>query len=120
MNDLDSSKSRTDFGRILMESVSESISIALQRTITPELSKRLQAYLGMSVEEMEDNVDRLFSSLENSFGISGGDLCKMVVKRMYQRAGVPFYEVAGIEMIQYVHELKRVLTHLTETLSSIR
>ena len=29
----------------------------------------------------------------------------MAVTIMYHKAGVPFYEVAGIEMIQYVQEL---------------
>ena len=109
-SDSPTTKSRTDFSRILLESVNESISIALGRPITPQLNQTLQAYLGLSVDEMEDNVDFLFSSLTDSFGIHGGDIRKMVVKRMYQKAGVPFYEVAGTHMIQYVHELKRKLT----------
>ena len=103
-------KSRTDFSQILLESVNESISITLGRPITPALNHNLQAYIGLSVDEMEDNVDLLFSSLRDSFGIHGGDIRKMVVRRMYQKAGIPFYDVAGTHMIQYVHELKRMLT----------
>ena len=103
-------KSRTDFTQILLESVNESISIALGRPITPELTHHLQAYIGLSVDEMGGNVDLLFSSLTDSFGIRGGDIRKMVVRRMYRKAGVPFYEVAGTLLIQYVHELKRKLT----------
>ena len=103
-------KSRTDFAEILLESVNESISIALGLPITPELNHHLQAYIGLSDDEMEDNVDRLFSTLIDSFGIQGGDIRKMEVKRMYQKAGVPFYDIAGTHMIQYVHELKRKLT----------
>jgi hypothetical protein len=103
-------KSRIDFTQILLESVNESISITLGRPITPELNHHLEAYIGLSDDEMEDNVDRLFSTLIDSFGLQGSDIRKMVVKRMYQKAGVPFYEVAGTHMIQYVHELKRKLT----------
>ena len=103
-------KSSTDFGQILLGSVNESISVALGQPITPELSHHLQAYLSLSVDEMQDNVDLLFSSLRDSFGIHGDDIRKMVVRRMYQKAGIPFYEVAGTHMIQYVHELKRKLT----------
>jgi len=103
-------KSRTNFTQILLESVNESISVALGRPITPELNHHLQAYIGLSVDEMQDNVDLLFSSLRDSFGIHGDDIRKMVVRRMYQKAGIPFYEVAGTHMIQYVHELKRKLT----------
>jgi len=103
-------KSRIDFTQILLESVNESISITLGRPITPELNHHLEAYIGLSDDEMEDNVDRLFSTLIDSFGLQGSDIRKMVVKRMYQKAGVPFYEVAGTHMIQYVHELKLKLT----------
>jgi hypothetical protein len=103
-------KSRTDFTQILLESVNESISIALGRPITPELTHHLQAYIGLSVDEMGGNVDLLFSSLTDSFGIRGGDIRKMVVRRMYEKAAIPFYDVAGTHMIQYVHELKRKLT----------
>lgn len=103
-------KSRIDFTQILLESVNESISIALGRPITPELNHHLQAYIGLSDDEMGDNVDLLFSSLTDSFGIRGGDIRRMVVKRMYQKADIPFYEVAGTHMIQYVHELKRKLS----------
>ena len=68
-------KSRTDFTQILLESVNESISIVLGRPVGPELSHELQAYIGLSDDEMEDNVDRLFASLKDSFGLQGGDIC---------------------------------------------
>jgi hypothetical protein len=112
-------KSRTDFGQILLESVNESISVTLGRPITPELSNTLQEYLGLSVDEMEDNVDVLFSSLRDSFGLQGRDIRRMVVRRMYQKAGVPFYEVAGTHMIQYVHELRQTMNSDERTLTMI-
>jgi hypothetical protein len=100
---------RTEFNQILLESVNEAFTIALGRPITPELNHHLQAYIGLAADEMTSSVDVLFSTLSDSFGIHGGSVCKLVVKKMYEKAGVPFYEVAGTNMIQYVYELKRLL-----------
>jgi hypothetical protein len=98
--------SRTDFDQMLLESVNEAISTALGRPITPELLHYLQAHIGVSVDEMPDRVDLLFQSLMDTFGTSGDDLCKLIVKKMYAKAGVPFYEIGGQPMIRYVEELK--------------
>ena len=103
------SASRRDFDSLLLESVNEAVSIVLGQRITPELNHHLEAYLGLSVEELLGNVERLFSLLEFSFGLSGSAVPKLIVKKMYQKAKVPFYEVAGTPMIQYVYELKRKL-----------
>jgi hypothetical protein len=99
-------KSRTDFGQILLESVNEAIAVALGKPITPELTHHLQEYIGISADEIPYHIDLLFSSLRDSFGMRGDDLCKMVVRKMYEKAGVPFYEIAGQPMIHYVEELK--------------
>jgi hypothetical protein len=112
--DSSASKSRTDFKQILLESVNESISFALRRPQTPELIHHLQAYVGLSVDEMRDKVDLLFSSLTDSFGISGSDIRKMVARIMYQKAGITFYDVAGTLMIQHVYELKQKLLRQTK------
>ena len=100
---------QTDFNQILLESVNEAIAAALGKPITPELNQHLQAFIGMSSDEIPNHVDRLFSSLRDSFGTSGDSLCKMIVKRMYARAGVSFYEISGQPMIQYVKELEAKL-----------
>ena len=99
---------RTDFDKILVESVNEAISIVLGRKTSPELERHLQAFLGFSYDEI-DNVEILFSSLERAYGLFGSAVPKLVVKKMYAKAKVPFYEVAGTPMIQYVYELKRNL-----------
>jgi hemoglobin-like flavoprotein len=109
---------RVDFDQILLESVNESISVTLGRQITPELYHHLQAYLGLSLEEMPNHVVLLFDSLGHAFGLLGGDLCKLVVRKMYQKAGVPFYDVAGTRMIQHVNELKRILAMAERSKSS--
>lgn len=103
-------KSRSDFSQLLLESVDEAIAVALDRPITPELTHHLRAYIGISVDEIPNHIDLLFSSLRGSFGMRGDDLCKMVVRKMYEKAGVSFYEIGGQSMIRYVEELKARLT----------
>ena len=100
---------RTDFTKILVDSVNEALATVLGQPITPELNHHLQAYIGLSVDEMTNRIDLLFSTLKDSFGLQGGSLCKLVVRKMYQKSGIPFYEIAGTQMIQYVNELKRTL-----------
>ena len=99
---------RTDFDKILAESVNEAIATVLGRTTTPQLERHLQAFLGFSYVNM-DTVENLFSSLEHAYGLFGSIVPKLAVKKMYQKTNLPFYEVAGTPMIQYVYDLKRNL-----------
>ena len=101
-------KGRTDFDKILVESVNEAIAVVLGRKTTPELERHLQAFLGFSYENI-DTIEILFSSLESAYGLFGSMVPKLVVKKMYAKANVPFYEVAGTPMLQYVYDLKRTL-----------
>ena len=109
-SDVSAPKSRTDFNQILLESVNESIAFALQQNQSPELIRHLQKYIGQSADTMCDKVDLLFSSLTDSFGISGTNIRMMVARRMYKKAGIAtFYDIAGTRMIQHVYALKRKL-----------
>ncbi len=65
--------SQTDFNQILLKSVNEAIAAALGKPNTPELNHYLQAYIGMSVDQIPNHIDLLFSSLRDSFGTSGED-----------------------------------------------
>jgi hypothetical protein len=103
-------KSRNDFRQILLESVNESISFALGLPQTPELTHHLQPYIGLSVDKMLDNVDLLFSSLNDGFGTRASDIITMITRKIYQKAGITtFYDITGTDMIQHVYELKRKL-----------
>ena len=101
-------RNRTDFDNILAESLNEAIAIVLGRKTSPELERHLQGFLGISYKNI-DNIEILFSSLERAYGLFGSAVPKIVVKKMYEKAMVPFYEVAGTPMIQYVYDLKRNL-----------
>ena len=99
---------RTDFDKILAESVNEAIAVVLGRKTTPELDRHLQAFLGISYANI-DTIEVLFSSLECAYGLFGSTVPQLVVKKMYGKANVPLYRVEGTPMIQYVYDLKRIL-----------
>ena len=101
-------RSPIDFDNILVESVNEAIAKVLGRKTSPELERYLQTFLGFSYEKI-DNIEILFSSLEHTYGLFGSAVPKLVVQKMYEKAKVPFYEVTGTPMIQYVYDLKRNL-----------
>lgn len=98
----------TDFYKILVESVDEAIAATLGKDVTEETQRHLQAFLGFSYQD-RSNIERLFSSFERGQGFLGANVPKLAVKKMYQKAGVPFFEVAGTPAIQYVYDLKRIL-----------
>jgi len=105
MDDQQKARKRTDFDKILVESVNESIAIVLGGKTSPELERHLQAFLSFSYGKI-DNLELLFSSLERTYGLFGSAVPELVVKKMYEKANVPFYEVAGTPLIQYVYDLK--------------
>lgn len=99
------------FDQILVESVYEVISDALGQRLTEELTHHLQAYIGLSNDEMQNDLASLFRSLRGSFGVQGDTLSKLIVKKMYQKADIPFYEIGTREWTEYVTELKNKLQH---------
>lgn len=72
---------------------------------------------GISNDEMPSHIESLFSTLRGSFGLSGDTLSKTIIKRMWQKAEVPFYEVGYRPMIEYVQELKKIVEHRVNRLS---
>ena len=101
---------RTDFERILVESLDE-VSLAKVDVIaSPELERHLRSFLALPYDRM-NTVELLFSSLERAYDLLGTDVLRLVVRKMYAKADVHFYEVAGTPMFQYVYELKQKLTN---------
>jgi hypothetical protein len=102
---------RTDFNQIVAESVHEAFDTILGPTASGPLVIHLQSYHGIADDEIPSHVEQLFNALNKSFGISGITLCKAIVKRMYKKVGVPFYEVGYRPMMEYVQELETKLAN---------
>ena len=101
---------RTDFERILVESLDEAITFTLAKGPSPDLERHLRNFLALPYDRM-NAVELLFSSLERAYGLLGADVLRLVVRKMYAKADVPFYEVAGTPMFQYVYDLKEKLAN---------
>jgi hypothetical protein len=99
--------SHAGFSQVLIDSVNETLASVPNRPVSKELAYRTQAFLAIPDDEMPNQLDSLFTSLRNSFGLEGDEICKRIVKKMYQTTGIPFYEIGGRSMIQYVEELER-------------
>lgn len=115
MSETEANRKRTgqaDFNQIVVASVHETLGAVLGQTVSEPLALHLQRYLGISNDEMPSHIEPLFTALSDSFGISGNTLCKAIVKKMYKKAGVPFYEVGYRPMIEYVQELKHKLANI--------
>jgi hypothetical protein len=97
----------TAFSQVLIDSVKETLASIPSRPVSKELTCRAHAFLAIPEDEIPNQLDSLFTSLRNSFGLEGDEICKLIVKKMYQKTGIPFYAIGGRSMIQYVEELKR-------------
>jgi len=102
---------QTDFKKIVVESVYETLHAVLGQSVSEPLALYLQSYLGISNGEMPNHIEPLFTALNDLFGIGGKTLCKAIVKTMYKKTGVPFYEVGYRPMIEYVQELENKLAN---------
>ncbi|MGA2784900.1 MAG: hypothetical protein ABSF09_09415, partial [Candidatus Bathyarchaeia archaeon] len=92
----------TAFSQVLIDSVNETLASVPSRPVSKELACRARAFLAIPEDEMPNQLDSLFTSLQNSFGLEGDEICKQIVKKMYQTTGIQFYEISGRSMIQYV------------------
>jgi len=99
--------SHAGFSQVLIDSVKETLASIPSRPVSKELTCRAHAFLAIPEDEIPNQLDSLFTSLQNSFGLEGDEICKRIVKKMYQTTGIPFYEIGGRSMIQYIEELKR-------------
>lgn len=104
--------SKANFNEILFESVHEAFETALGKTVSEALALHLQKYLGISNDDLPNHLISLLTPLEYSYGLAGDTLGKTIVKRMYKKAGVPFYEVGTRPMLEYVQELRKKIVSI--------
>ena len=99
-----------EFNMMFIESVEETISGLLGRTVSDAFTTHLQAYMGLSLDEIPDRPDAFFKALSGSFGIAGDRVGKYIVRKLYQKARVQFAEHDGGTLVDYVTALKQRLT----------
>ena len=97
---------RAGFDELLVQSVQETIAGILGRTVSDAFINHLQAYIGITLEEMPNHPAELFKALRGSFGVGGDRVGKYIVRKLYQKAGVEFLELDGHTLVDYVQTLK--------------
>ena len=99
---------RTQFNQMFIKSVTETIASLLGRTVSGVFTYHMQTHVGISLDAVPNQSDAIFSALRNCFGASGDRVGKYVVKRLYQKADVPFVD-DGQTLIEYVETLEHKL-----------
>lgn len=95
------------FNALFVRSVVETVSIILGRSVSEAFVYHLQAYLGMTLDEMLYDTEGLFKALKDSFGIAGDVLARRIIKVAYGKAGITFNEGVGLTLVEQVELLKQ-------------
>lgn len=103
------SKHRTDFNVLLIESVKETISEVLGRSVVEPFWHHMQTFLGIAQDEIPYELETLFNSLKNSFGIGGDTLGRVIVRKLYAKAGVDLVSRGNGTLVEHVENLKQIL-----------
>lgn len=101
---------RTDFNDPLIDSVEETVREVLGAEVNPAFWFHYQAFLGISREEMPNRLDAFFASLKGTFGVGRDILGRLIVKKVYSKANVPFTYVPDKPLAQCLEELKQTLS----------
>lgn len=89
-----------------MATVEETIAAVLGKSVSEAFTNHLQAFIGISIDEMPSHLGALFESLNGSFGIGGNTLGRSIVRNLYRKYRVQFTETTGRTLAEYVEDLK--------------
>jgi hypothetical protein len=103
---------KLEFNRALLQSLKETITALLGKSVAGALSYHLYAYLGIAEDDIPSHLNALFSTLNHSFGVSGNVIGRAIVKRFYAKLGLTFVETPNVTLIQYIEDAK--LKFMTE------
>jgi hypothetical protein len=96
-----------EFNDALVESIDETITELLSRTVVEALYAHLQTFHSISRDEVPYRLDTLFTSLEKIFGVrSSQTITKAIAKRFYLRLGLEFTANPSRTLLEYVDEAK--------------
>ena len=101
--------SRPNFKDLLVDVVDEAISHIMGAKTSSIFWRHFQAYLGITREEMPNDLPKLFASLEAIFGKGGETIGEVVIRELYKRANVPLNFVHNRPLAEYAEALKQIL-----------
>jgi hypothetical protein len=96
-----------EFNDALLESIDETITELLSRTVVDALYAHLQTFHSISRDELPHRLDTLLTALEKIFGVRGlQTITKAIAKRFYLKLGLEFTANPNRTLIEYVDEAK--------------
>jgi hypothetical protein len=96
-----------DFNEVLVESIDETITALLSRTVVDALYAHLQTNHSVSKDEMPYQLDTLFTTLSEIFGVrSSQTITNAISKKFYLKLGLEFTDHPSRTLLEYVDEAK--------------
>ena len=104
------------FNELLIDAVDDVVTEILGKRGNSILWRHYQAFLGLTREEMPNQLPKLFSSLDSIFGVAGETVGERVIRKLYEKANVPLNYNSRRTPVEYAEELKEILAKDTKHL----
>lgn len=101
------------FNDALVESIDETITDLLSRTVVDALYAHLQTFHSISRDEVPYRLDTLLTTLEKLFGASSQTITNAIARKIYLKLGLEFTGKPSDTLLEYVDEAKRKLQDLS-------
>jgi len=97
------------FHVLLLESIDETITAMLSRTVVDALYAHLEKNYSISRDEIPYRLDTLFTTLEKIFGASSQTITKAIAREFYLKLRLEFTGNPSHTLLEYVDEAKMKL-----------
>jgi hypothetical protein len=99
-----------EFNHALVEAMDEVIGEMLGRKVLKSLYTALETHYDVTKDEIPYRIETAYKILKDVFGVQGSTtISNSIVRRLYQKLGLDFEEIAGIRLMEYVEIAKRKL-----------
>jgi uncharacterized membrane protein len=95
-----------EFNDALVESIDETITALLSRTVVDALYAHLQTFHSITRDELPYRLDTLLTTLERIFGASSQTITKAIARKFYLKLGLEFTVNPSRTLLEYVDEAK--------------
>ena len=98
-----------EFNGALVESIDDTITELLSRTVVDALYAHLQTTYSISRDEVPYRLDTLFTTLEKIFGASSKTITKAIARKFFLKLTLEFTDNPTHTLLEYVDEAKMKL-----------
>jgi hypothetical protein len=112
------------FGNAFIESVMETITELLGPRVMEAYFSHMETHLGISKTEIPRRSCEFFSALDQTFGVGGRVIGRLIVKKLYRKLGIQVSEVFEESLPEEIREVKdewtnRSVTSMAESPSAL-